>query len=249
MDSATTYYWRIDEVNTYGTTTGTVWSFTTETVDYQARWKFDESSGSTAADSSGNGNDGTLYNMNDSDWVSGQWGNALDFDGSNDYISVSDDSSMDFGTGSFSISLWVIATNYNNQSMMIINGSSGGGYSGKRYSFRYDDDDVIFVVDDNINKTRVATTSNFLHGGEWHHVVAVRDRSADKMRIYVDGSQSKEGNDSTNNSIDSPSEPVYIGRDGIDQNSNYVDGRLDDIRLYDFVLSSNDVDDIYDGTK
>jgi hypothetical protein len=29
MDYSTTYYWRIDEVNSSGTTTGTVWSFTT----------------------------------------------------------------------------------------------------------------------------------------------------------------------------------------------------------------------------
>jgi hypothetical protein len=28
----TTYYWRIDEVNTYGTTTGTVWNFTTQSA-------------------------------------------------------------------------------------------------------------------------------------------------------------------------------------------------------------------------
>jgi hypothetical protein len=214
-----------------------------------AHWDFNETSGTTAADSSGNGNTGTLYNMDSSDWVSGKWGNALDFDGSNDYVSVPDDSTMDFGTGSFSISLWVIATNYNSQCMMIINGTSGGGYSGKRYGFRYDDDDVKFVVDDNTTKTVVATTTNFLHGGAWHHVVAVRDRANDKMRIYVDGSQSVEGNDNTNNSIDSSSEPVYIGRDGIDSSSKYVDGRLDDIRLYDFVLSSDDVEDIYDGTK
>jgi len=224
-------------------------SGTVSAASLVAHWEFNEPSGSTASDSSGNGNDGTLHNMNDSDWVSGQWGNALDFDCSNDYVSVSDDSSMDFGTGSFSISLWVIADNYNNQSMMIINGTSGGGYSGKRYSFRYDDNDVIFVVDDNTTKTRVETTTNFLHGGAWHHVVAVRDRGSDKMRIYVDGSQSVEAGDNTNNSIDSPNEPVYIGRDGIDNNSNYVDGRLDDIRLYDFVLSSDDVEDIYDGTK
>jgi hypothetical protein len=32
MSNNTTYYWRIDEVNAGGTTTGTVWSFTTETV-------------------------------------------------------------------------------------------------------------------------------------------------------------------------------------------------------------------------
>ncbi len=31
LNTATTYYWRIDEVNSLGTTTGTVWSFTTGT--------------------------------------------------------------------------------------------------------------------------------------------------------------------------------------------------------------------------
>jgi len=29
MDYSTTYYWRIDEINTWGTTTGPVWSFST----------------------------------------------------------------------------------------------------------------------------------------------------------------------------------------------------------------------------
>ncbi len=30
LEYSTTYYWRIDEINSYGTTTGDVWSFTTE---------------------------------------------------------------------------------------------------------------------------------------------------------------------------------------------------------------------------
>jgi hypothetical protein len=34
MTASTTYYWRIDEVNSNGTTTGTVWSFTTGSSDY-----------------------------------------------------------------------------------------------------------------------------------------------------------------------------------------------------------------------
>ena len=31
LDFDTTYYWRVDEKNLTGTTTGTVWSFTTGT--------------------------------------------------------------------------------------------------------------------------------------------------------------------------------------------------------------------------
>ena len=40
MDEGKTYYWRIDEVNSYGTTTGSVWSFTTRLA--AALWEYQE---------------------------------------------------------------------------------------------------------------------------------------------------------------------------------------------------------------
>jgi len=51
-------------------------------------WKLDEGSGSTSVDSSGQGNDGTLSPATGGQdkWVTGKRGNALNFDGSNDYI-------------------------------------------------------------------------------------------------------------------------------------------------------------------
>jgi Concanavalin A-like lectin/glucanases superfamily len=67
---------------------------------------FDESSGTSTADASSNYNDGTLNNMSDADWISGQYGNALDFDGVNDYVSVSDDPSLDL-TDTLIIDVWV----------------------------------------------------------------------------------------------------------------------------------------------
>jgi hypothetical protein len=54
-------------------------------------YKFDEGSGSTANDSSGNGRNGTLVNMAAGAWVAGlvdTAGYALDFDGSNDRINL-----------------------------------------------------------------------------------------------------------------------------------------------------------------
>ena len=70
---------------------------------------FEDGMGSaTAADVTGNGHDGTLVNMDvNMDWVSGRAGLALDFDGSNDYVSVPDDAALDFGTGDFSVVIWV----------------------------------------------------------------------------------------------------------------------------------------------
>lgn len=70
-------------------------------------WKLDETSGTTATDSSGNGGDGTLYNMaTPGCWVAGQIGGALSFDGSNDYVSRSATSTLNLSRV-FTISAWV----------------------------------------------------------------------------------------------------------------------------------------------
>jgi polysaccharide biosynthesis transport protein len=56
------------------------------TENLVGHWKLDESSGTTASDSSGNDNAGTL--ANGSVWTAGKIGNALSFDGVNDYVNV-----------------------------------------------------------------------------------------------------------------------------------------------------------------
>jgi hypothetical protein len=67
-------------------------------------WKFDEDSGTIATDSVGT-NDGTL--VNGPVWTSGQVDGALSFDGVDDYVSVPDSDDWYFGTGDFTIDLWV----------------------------------------------------------------------------------------------------------------------------------------------
>jgi len=67
-------------------------------------WKFDEGSGATAADSSGTGNTGTLYNG--PTWVDGMHGKALSFDGATNFVQVEDSASLDMTT-QISIEAWV----------------------------------------------------------------------------------------------------------------------------------------------
>ena len=69
-----------------------------------AYWKFDEGSGTTVADSSGNGNTGTL--VNGPLWTAGRVGNALFFDGIDDNVTVPDSTSLDLSS-SFTLSAWV----------------------------------------------------------------------------------------------------------------------------------------------
>ena len=74
--------------------------------DLEGHWKFDETSGTSASDSSGNNNTGTLYYMSDP-WVSGYLNNAIDFDGGDDYVNVPDSDSISVGNGDFTISAWI----------------------------------------------------------------------------------------------------------------------------------------------
>lgn len=72
-----------------------------------AHWKFDEGSGSTAFDSSGNGNDGTLQaDMATTSWTTGKYGGALNFDGVDDYVNVPDSAAFDITEG-VTVEFWV----------------------------------------------------------------------------------------------------------------------------------------------
>src|SRR3989344_8523640 len=65
-------------------------------------WTFDEGSGTTANDSSGNNNTGTL--INGSTWTTGKIGGALSFDGTNDYVLIN---STAIGAGDISACAWI----------------------------------------------------------------------------------------------------------------------------------------------
>jgi len=79
-----------------------------------AYWKFDEGNGTTASDSSGNGNTGTL--INGPLWTAGKVGNALYFDGIDDIVTVANSNSLGLSSA-FTLSAWVnpssTSTNWN----------------------------------------------------------------------------------------------------------------------------------------
>ena len=73
-------------------------------VDY---YKLDDNTGTTAADSSGNSNTGTL--TNGPSWDTGKFSSGVSFDGSDDYVTAADSDSLDLSSD-LSVSLWFSPT-------------------------------------------------------------------------------------------------------------------------------------------
>ncbi|MBN2130498.1 MAG: LamG domain-containing protein, partial [Sedimentisphaerales bacterium] len=103
LETAKTYYWRVDEFTMTGTVTGETWSFTTlpeipvaEDPNLMLWWTLAEGIGSTAVDWSGHGNHGSL--RGDPQWIDG----ALTFDGRDDYVSVV----LDVSETEYAAALW-----------------------------------------------------------------------------------------------------------------------------------------------
>ncbi len=206
-----------------------------------AHWLLNEGSGTTTADASGNGNDGTL---NAPTWDAGKFGGALNFDGVDDFVDCGNPSILNFGMGSWTVSAWVNAPSSTNQMNVF---SNGGDYSGGiRYMLGVSETDArkaCLTLDNNVKKVQ-STGSITVNDGQWHHIVGIRDGSS--LRIYVDGFQ--DGDDvALPNGYDlsgTSQANAYIGagwnyRDSVVQ--RFFNGVIDDVRIYNYALSSAEV--------
>jgi len=175
-----------------------------------SHWSFDETSGTTISDSVGT-NNGTLQGgMGDANWVLGQVGGALDFDGVDDFVDAGDPpgTEFDFGTGDFSVSFWVNTDGHITHPTASWNSIiSKGAYlvsiNANWSVITTSGNDMRFAVgNESINQT------GSLSIGQWHHAVALRRSGT--LELYIDGALdvSGAGSDDITNS-----HPLYFGDD------------------------------------
>jgi hypothetical protein len=149
--------------------------------DLQAYWAFGEGSGDVAVDGSGNGNDGTLINMEDADWVDG---GGLEFDGVDEYVVITGYKGI-LGTQERTVEVDFKSTNTGALNPIISWGSSG---IGEKYVIRSDpgNGNVLRVENDGGQKYG----SINIVDGLWHHLVVVFPPNSTDVQdhlLYVDG--------------------------------------------------------------
>lgn len=201
-------------------------------------WKFDESAGSsTASDSSSQRRDGVLNNMDPgSVWVTGQIGNALDFDGTDDYVEVT---SLPVGEA-FTVMAWAKSdtTNWNNTGM-ILSARSGSGFIIHPTA---NSKNVKYYIQSNVpgyTEVGSVTPSDIQI---WHHYAfSYSGNTTQNYALYLDGEIVSSGTTSVPRDVTTVT--LNLGKDHT--LGRYLNGQLDDARVYTKALSEAEVNQIY----
>ena len=201
--------------------------------------------GETLRDVSGNGNHGTLTNMDAaSDWVATSKGLALDFDGGNDYVSVGNKPSLQI-TKQITLSAWVRGVPQSNKGIVGKYDSSVGqrGYliaaqqasPSNRITWYYQRFAGSFTSD-------FITSSSVVLDGDWHFI-ACSFVSSVYARIYVDGVLDVSSTTNIASGIANNSASFSIGTHA--RPAKYFNGNVSSVSVHNRALSPSEIKQLY----
>ncbi len=207
-----------------------------------AYYPLDEGAGTTAADVSGNGNNGTF--VGNPLWASGQIVGALHFNGTNDCVDLGNNPVFN-PSGSLSISLWAYITDWSenwNHTLIGNRGEDGVGWQLRRHS----NENFCFTTR---GITRDDTASETIPPlDEWIHIACVYDNTNNNKSIYMNGVEDRVV--TTNpGSITATTHNTYIGARANSGNTGqeaFFSGMLDDVRIYNRPLLPGEVEFLAD---
>jgi len=210
-------------------------------------WKFDEGSGTTAADSSGNGNTGTLGGTTPPSWTTGKVGpyainNTVGIGGSGGYVSTPNITSATHQDISWSA--WVYPTDLTGQSGFNI------FLSGNNYGFEAVNSSGNFLYRDRQNNDHIYTGST-IPLNNWVMLTATCHDTlgvADVLTMYINGVQVKQDAGALGDlyCYDNFTDQFYVAGNAQAPGSYGWTGYVDDARIYyGRLLSNSDVSALY----
>ena len=212
-----------------------------------AWWPIEEGDGTTIYDSVA-ANDG--YFVDTPTWTTGHdgQGSALGFDGIDDYIEVTGYEGVT-GTQSRTFTAW-IKTNVTSASIITYGDYAGDGTKWKFYL--NDMYGIPGAIQVGVYDGHIVGSTN-VADGNWHHIAAVLEDDGtpdvSEIKLYVDGVKESYSDVMPHPINTSLGSDLLIG--ALDSLSlgilHYFDGQLDDIRIFDYPLTAQMIQDVYNG--
>ncbi|MHC4545441.1 MAG: LamG-like jellyroll fold domain-containing protein [Planctomycetota bacterium] len=231
LQTGVTYFWRVDEIQPDGSVAaGDVWSF--DTGSLVGWWKLDEGSGDIAADSSGNGHDGSL--QGNVSWADGVTGYALLFDEQGDYVDIGTGADFDI-RNQITVCAWIMVDSFERQWQGIVT----KGNTSWRLQRNYGKSTIEFACTGlNVPGAMFSHILGTIEvdDGQWHHAAGTYD--GQKICLYIDGKVDVCSKASGRIHVDN--QPVYIGENA-EEPSRSWNGLIDEVRIYNYGLTSEEV--------
>ena len=260
-DSGGTSRWNgmIDDVRLYNRalsaaeiTTLYNWHVSPPSSGLVARWKFDESGGTTALDSSGNSNTGTLTN-GPTFTSAGKLGGAVSLDGTNDYVDAGNPASLQI-TGSFTLASWVYISSFPGADDNAVISKEGAAANTCAFGMNVTRDNgpeqfYVFASPTGACSTGAnhgqRYNSTTLVTGQWYYLTGVYDAAMQTLHAYLNGVP----NDGTlggtvPSTVYNTTGSLKIGT-RIDATMFFFNGKLDDARVYNRALSADEIYGLY----
>jgi Tol biopolymer transport system component len=232
LEAGTTYHFRVVAKNLAGTSDGEDETFTTAPPEPVAAYSFDEDEGSTAHDLVGN-HDGQIEGA---EWTKdGKYGSALVFN-SFSQVTVPDSAELDL-TDEFTVEAWVRPHFATPQPTILVKEDSTDPF----YSY------LLVATDGPESRSPHAhiagsgsTEEDFAGEAEvpsnaWTHVALTSDGS--QAKLYINGEL-----DTTHAAVPARSSDGSLRIGGYEHGEGYFDGRIDEVRIYDQVLTSEGIE-------
>lgn len=197
-----------------------------------------------------NSNNGTFNNFSStlSDFYDKELGNWIEFDGTNDIVTVSHNTDLDFelASGDRTFAAWVQRGDTTNEQTII---SKGGGVTG--YFLNYTTtSNVGYYFYDYGSTSYVRSGTSVSNGvGKWDYVVVTWDLSAKSFDMYVNGTLSNVTQVNATGTPSSTTSDLLISTNDATRGHNFWDGRIGVVKIYTSKLSSAQVAQNYLATK
>lgn len=213
------------------------------TTGLQGYWKLNDGSGTSTLDASPNANAGTLSGAPLPTWTTdGRFGNVLLFAGDGGFVSVPTSASLNDlqsqGGGGMSVIAWIYPTSLNPNQALMDKGAWQFGF--------YANDGIQFNHFCSSKQVAAFSAANSVPLNQWDQVVATWNGSmaGSGITIYVNGVPSTYNSQDCSGSVSSDSgNALTLG--ATYYNGDSFVGKLHDLRVYNRVLSANEVTTLY----